>query len=91
MTQLAVPRSRHRRRRRDNRRFSGRFAEIVFDRPLDHAYTYAVPDELAPSIGVGKRVLAPFGQGDRPTVGFCVGLDRGQAGTRGQGDAAGAR
>ena len=50
------------------------FAEIVFDRPLDHAYTYAVPGRLGDMIGVGKRVLVPFGRGDRPTVGFCVGL-----------------
>src|SRR5437764_6657340 len=50
------------------------FGEIVFDRPLDHAYTYAVPDTLVDAIGVGKRVLAPFGKGDRVTTGFCVGI-----------------
>ncbi len=48
------------------------FAEIVFDRPLDHAYSYAVPTELEASISVGKRVEAPFGKGDRATAGFCV-------------------
>ncbi len=53
---------------------AGLFAEIVFDRPLDHAYSYAVPDELRPLIAVGKRVQVPFGRGDRPTVGYCVGL-----------------
>ena len=53
---------------------SGLYAEIVFDRPLDHAYTYAVPAGLREAIAVGKRVLAPFGKGDRQTVGFCVGL-----------------
>ena len=50
----------------------GLFADIVFDRPLDHAYTYTVPDHLAGRIGVGKRVEAPFGKGDRGTPGFCV-------------------
>src|SRR5579872_334023 len=50
------------------------YAEIVFDRPLDHAYTYSVPGNLRDAIGVGKRVLAPFGKGDRQTVGFCVGV-----------------
>jgi primosomal protein N' (replication factor Y) len=50
------------------------FVEVVFDRPLDHAYTYAVPVELQDQIAVGKRVLAPFGKGDRGTVGFCVGV-----------------
>ena len=48
------------------------FADIVFDRPLDHAYTYAVPPHLAEKVGVGKRVEAPFGKGDRGTPGFCV-------------------
>ncbi len=48
------------------------FADIVFDRPLDHAYSYAVPDALRDRIAIGKRVLAPFGKGDKPTVGFCV-------------------
>jgi primosomal protein N' (replication factor Y) (superfamily II helicase) len=57
---------------------AGQFAEIVFDRPLDHAYTYAVPDSLQDQIGVGKRVLAPFGRGDKPTIGFCVGVGVGK-------------
>lgn len=48
------------------------FADIVFDRPLDHAYTYAVPDHLVDRIGVGKRVEVPFGKGDKGTPGFCV-------------------
>src|SRR5260370_27171085 len=53
---------------------AGLFAEIVFDRPLDHAYSYAVPDELRETVAIGKRVQAPFGRGDKKTVGFCVGL-----------------
>ncbi len=53
---------------------AGRFAEIVFDRPLDHAYTYGVPDHLLDVVAVGKRVQAPFGRGDRQTAGFCVGV-----------------
>jgi primosomal protein N' (replication factor Y) len=53
---------------------SGLFAEIVFDRPLDHAYTYGVPEELRETVAVGKRVQAPFGRGDKGTVGYCVGL-----------------
>jgi primosomal protein N' (replication factor Y) len=54
---------------------AGMFAEVVFDRPLDHAYTYIVPERLRESMAVGKRVQAPFGRGDRTTVGFCVGLN----------------
>src|SRR5436305_1629284 len=53
---------------------TGLFAEVVFNRPLDHAYTYAVPEALRGTVTVGKRVLAPFGKGDRATAGFCVRL-----------------
>ena len=51
---------------------SGLFADIVFDRPLDHAFTYSVPDGLAGAIGVGKRVEVPLGKGSKATSGFCV-------------------
>src|SRR5947209_13749821 len=51
---------------------AGLFADIVFDRPLDHAFTYAVGETLRDAIGVGKRVKAPFGRGDRATIGYCV-------------------
>ncbi len=51
---------------------SGLFAEVVFDLPLDHAFSYAVPENLRDQVAVGKRVLAPFGRGDRATTGFCV-------------------
>src|SRR6266436_1011533 len=50
------------------------FAEVVFDRPLDHPFSYEVPDEWKLDVAVGKRVLVPFGRGNKPTVGFCVGL-----------------
>ena len=53
---------------------AGLFAEVVFARPLDHAYTYAVREELRDALAVGKRVRAPFGKGDRLTVGYCVGI-----------------
>ena len=53
---------------------AGLFADVVFDRPLDHAFTYAVGDDLKASVAVGKRVQAPFGRGDRTTVGYCVRL-----------------
>lgn len=53
---------------------AGLFAEVVFDRPLDHAFTYAVGEPLRDMIGVGKRVRVPFGKGDRATIGYCVHL-----------------
>ena len=63
----------------EDRPVSG-FVEIVFDRPLDHAYTYAIPESPGPDVAVGKRVLAPFGRGDRPAIGYCVGLIETRAG-----------
>ncbi|HJZ91784.1 MAG TPA: primosomal protein N' [Gemmataceae bacterium] len=51
---------------------AGVYADVVFDRPLDHAYSYAVPAELESRVGVGKRIEAPFGRGDKATVGYCV-------------------
>jgi primosomal protein N' (replication factor Y) len=53
---------------------AGLFAEVVFDRPLDHAFSYSVPGALADLVAVGKRLRVPFGRGDRTTVGYCVGL-----------------
>ncbi len=50
------------------------FADVVFDRPLDHAFTYAVSEEWRGRIAVGMRVRAPFGRGDKSTVGYCVRL-----------------
>jgi primosomal protein N' (replication factor Y) len=55
---------------------SGLFAEVVFDRPLDQAYSYAVPAALVDAVAVGKRVQAPFGKADKSMVGYCVGLGR---------------
>jgi primosomal protein N' (replication factor Y) len=52
----------------------GLFADVVFDRPLDHAFTYAVGEALRGRIAAGKRVQVPFGRGDRATVGYCVRL-----------------
>src|SRR5438270_12565146 len=55
---------------------AGLFADVVFDRPLDHAFTYAVGEPLREAVAVGKRVRVPFGRGDKSTVGYCVGLSR---------------
>ena len=50
------------------------YADIVFDLPMDRAYTYSVPESLQPFAAVGKRVEAPFGKGDRSNVGYIVRL-----------------
>ena len=48
------------------------FAEVVFDRPLDTAYSYSVPEHLHASIGIGKRVECSFGRGDGAIVGYVI-------------------
>jgi len=48
------------------------FVDVVFDRPMDHAYTYSVPEALHARVGIGKRVECSFGRGDRGTTGYIV-------------------
>jgi primosomal protein N' (replication factor Y) len=50
------------------------YAEVVFDRPFDHPFSYAVGAAFVDQIAVGKRVRVPFGRGDRTTTGYCVGV-----------------
>jgi len=49
-----------------------RFAQVVFNVPLDRSFDYEVPEDLAGQLQVGSRVRAPFGR--RHLVGYCVGL-----------------
>jgi primosomal protein N' (replication factor Y) len=53
-------------------------AQLVFNRPVDTAFDYLVPDHLRGRLQPGHRVLAPFGRGDRLTTGYCVGLQKPQ-------------
>ncbi len=46
------------------------FADVVFDRPIDQVYTYAVPASLIVKPGV--RVSLPFGRGDKLDTGYVV-------------------
>ena len=50
-------------------------ARLVFNRPVDSEFDYLVPDELRTLVVPGQRVRAPFGKGDRLTVGYCVAID----------------
>jgi primosomal protein N' (replication factor Y) len=47
-------------------------ARLVFNRPVDTPFDYLVPDGLRTLIAPGQRVKAPFGKGDRQTIGYCV-------------------
>lgn len=52
-------------------------ADVVINRPLTTVFQYLIPTELRDLIGPGQRVEAPFGRGNKPTIGFCVGLSTG--------------
>ena len=52
------------------------YAEIVFDRPFDHVYTYAVPQTLECGDRRRQKGRCTFGRGDQPAIGYCVGLNR---------------
>jgi len=47
-------------------------AQVVFNRPVDTAFHYAVPDTFRGMLEPGQRVRVPFGKGNRMTTGFCV-------------------
>jgi primosomal protein N' (replication factor Y) len=50
-------------------------ADVVFDLPLDHPFSYRVPPDLSPRIRVGQRVRAPLQR--RPRLGVVVALRKG--------------
>lgn len=37
------------------------YARVIVPRPLDEAFTYSIPPEIEDTVGVGKRVVVPFG------------------------------
>jgi primosomal protein N' (replication factor Y) len=47
------------------------YAEVVFPIPVDHTFTYLIPDRFLEDVEAGVRVLVPFGP--RKTTGFIVG------------------
>lgn len=54
-----------------------RYAEIALlnqSRHTDQLYTYEIPGPLLNQVGVGSRVIVPFGQGNRPYEGFVMKL-----------------
>src|SRR5262245_52197142 len=50
------------------------FARVVFNRPIRSTFIYGVPAVCENAVAPGKRVLAPFGKGNRRTLGYCVDL-----------------
>jgi primosomal protein N' (replication factor Y) len=54
-------------------------ADVVFNRPLPQVFQYLIPEPLVDLLQPGQRVRAPFGRGDRPLAGYCVGVSIGQS------------
>lgn len=46
--------------------------EVVVDLPVDHTFTYRVPEHLSERVSPGKRVLVPFGK-RRKVTGYILG------------------
>ncbi|MCS7168314.1 MAG: primosomal protein N' [Gemmatales bacterium] len=51
---------------------TGLFVDVVFPGPVDKSWRYAVPEEWVRQVEIGKRVQAPFGRGNRSSMGYCV-------------------
>ena len=52
-------------------------ADVIIDishSAVDKPYQYRVPERLVDSIAVGKRVIVPFGTGNREITGYCIAL-----------------
>lgn len=49
-------------------------AKVAFSEPPHGPYDYVVPANLAAQIAPGQRVQVPLGKGNRPTVGYCIGV-----------------
>src|SRR3990172_13300929 len=51
-----------------------KYALVAMNLPVEGFFTYEIPIELEASIGMGMRVLAPFGR--RVVTGYVVGLEK---------------
>lgn len=51
---------------------SQQFAQVVFPMPIDHAFTYTIPESFSKFLTPGYRVLVPFGK--RKLTGYLVEL-----------------
>jgi len=47
-------------------------ATVLFTEGPRREFDYSVPAALHSQIEPGRRVLAPFGKGDRPLIGYCI-------------------
>ncbi len=54
----------------------GPVARVAMAAAIDAEYSFAVPEELAPRVEPGKRVLVPFARSRKPQPAFCIGISR---------------
>lgn len=54
----------------------GLFAQVVFNRPVSHGFSYAIPPALEEQVIPGKRLIVPFGRGNAQAIGYCVEVTR---------------
>ncbi|MDD4890826.1 MAG: primosomal protein N' [Phycisphaerae bacterium] len=52
----------------------GSVIAVAFDSPLYREFDYALPPQWVGKVAPGQRVEVPFGKGNKPQVGFCVGI-----------------
>jgi primosomal protein N' (replication factor Y) len=57
-------------------------ASVVFAEPPHGPYDYAIPPALAAKLRPGQRVQVPLGRGNRPIVGYCIGVASKSVGSR---------
>lgn len=53
------------------------YADIIIEishEKVDRPFEYRVPEDIADSIKVGDKVIVPFGKGNTPRGGYCIGL-----------------
>ena len=53
------------------------FADVIVDisvEALDRTFQYRIPEQLRQQVSIGSRVKIPFGRGNRPIMGFVVGI-----------------
>ena len=61
--------------------FFGKFAEVVFNIPIERVFLYRIPDGMESICKKGVRVFAPFGRRNR--IGYVVGFkDRSEIETK---------
>lgn len=47
---------------------------VVLDKPMQTIYTYSIPDSLKRNTDIGKRVIVPFGRGNREEIGYIISI-----------------